>query len=132
MAGSFGYELDLNLLCDEEKELVKKQVKQYHEFYNCIHYGDYYRLVSPFENEYCAWNFVSENKDEAILIFVVMRDRIFPKYFVRLKGLDPTKKYLDVDSGKEYYGDTLMNCGLNLSKAYGDLGSVIVHLKEVK
>lgn len=132
MAGSFGYELDLNLLCDEEKELVKKQVQQYHDFYNCIHYGDYYRLVSPFENEYCAWNFVSENKDEAILVFVVMRDRIFPRYFVKLKGLDPNKKYKDVNSGKEYYGDTLMNCGLNLTKIYGDLGSTIVHLKEVK
>ncbi len=131
MAGSFGYELDLNLLSDEEKELVKKQVKQYHEFYNCIHYGNYYRLVSPFENEYCAWNYVSESKDEAILIFTVMRDRIGPKYYVKLKGLSPDKKYMDTETGKVYCGDTLMNAGFNLSRVFGDLGSCIVHFKEI-
>ncbi len=131
MAGSFGYELDLNLLCDAEKELVKKQVKQYHEFYNCIHYGDYYRLVSPFENDYCAWNFVSEKKDEAILIFVVLRGKIFTRYYVKMKGLDPDKKYRDTDTGKEYYGDTLMNAGLNLTGLSGDLESKLVHLVEV-
>ena len=61
-----------------------------------------------------------------------MRDRIKPKYYVKLKGLDPDKKYRDEESGREYFGDTLMNCGLNLTKEYGDLGSAIVHLKEVK
>lgn len=131
MAGSFGYELDLNLLCEEEKEIVKKQVKQYHEFYNCIHYGDYYRLVSPFENNYCAWNFVSESKDEAIIVFVVNRDGICSRYFIKPKGLDPNKKYKDEETGKVYYGDTLMRCGIKLNKQFNDLGSILIHLKSV-
>ena len=31
MAGSFGYELDLNLISDEEKEAVKAQIKNFME-----------------------------------------------------------------------------------------------------
>lgn len=134
MAGSFGYELDLNKLCDEEKEEVKRQVARYHEFYNCIHYGDFYRLVSPFDKKgYCAWNYVSENKDEAILTFVIDRDKIGSRYYVKLKGLCPDKKYRDTETGRVYFGDTLMNAGLNLTnKAVGDLSSKLVHFVEEK
>ena len=32
MAGSFGYELDLNLLSDEEKEAVTQQIQQFKEY----------------------------------------------------------------------------------------------------
>ena len=34
MAGSFGYELDLNLLSDGEKEEVKEQIKTFKKYYN--------------------------------------------------------------------------------------------------
>ena len=131
MAGSFGYELDLNKLCNEEKEEVKKQVARYHEFYNCIHYGDFYRLVSPFDKlGYCAWNYVSENKDEAILTFVIDRDKIGSRYYVKLKGLCPTKRYRDTETGRVYFGDTLMNAGLNLTAVKGDLSSKLIHFVE--
>ena len=133
MAGSFGYELDLNLLSDEDKEEVKRQVARYHEFYNCIHYGDFYRLVSPFDKKgYCAWNYVSESKDEAILTFVIDRDKIGSRYYVKMKGLDAIKKYRDTETGRVYSGDTLMNAGLNLSNMSGDLSSRLIHFVEEK
>lgn len=37
MAGSFGYELDLNLLSDGEKEEVKEQIKTFKKYYNLTH-----------------------------------------------------------------------------------------------
>lgn len=49
MAGSFGYEMDLNLLTEDEKEAVKAQVEDYKKYYDLIHNGDYYRLTSPQE-----------------------------------------------------------------------------------
>lgn len=57
MAGSFGYELDLNLLSDGEKEEVKEQIKTFKKYYNLTHEGEYYRLTNPMENRlYAAWS----------------------------------------------------------------------------
>ena len=41
MAGSFGYELDLNLLTDEEKNEVKKQIQTFKKYYHLTHEGEY-------------------------------------------------------------------------------------------
>ena len=67
MAGSFGYELDLNLLSDGEKEEVKEQIKTFKKYYNLTHEGEYYRLTNPMENRlYAAWEFVSQDQSEAL------------------------------------------------------------------
>lgn len=47
MAGSFGYELDLNQLDQNEKEKVAEQVKAYKEYQELIYGGKYYRLSNP-------------------------------------------------------------------------------------
>ncbi|MDD2268409.1 MAG: alpha-galactosidase [Eubacteriales bacterium] len=130
MAGAFGYELDLNKLSVEEKQLVKEQVESYHKYYHIINFGDFYRLISPYDNNYyCAWEYVSEDKNEALLTFVSMRVVINHTYFVRLRGLDPTKIYVDVATGDEYHGDTLMNAGLRLKEWMGDGSSIVKYFK---
>ena len=45
--GTFGYELDPNELSAEERGQIKKQVDEYHKYYNLTHFGDLYRLKSP-------------------------------------------------------------------------------------
>jgi alpha-galactosidase len=50
MAGTFGYELDVNNLSDEDKEEIKQQVEFYNRNYDLINAGDYYRLTNPYEN----------------------------------------------------------------------------------
>ena len=73
MAGSFGYELDLNLLSDEEKEEVKEQIKTFKKYYDLTHEGEYYRLTNPWDNrQYAAWEFVSGDKKEALICGVQM------------------------------------------------------------
>lgn len=42
MAGTFGYELNLGLLSDKEKEEVKDQVKKFKAYAPLIQNGDYY------------------------------------------------------------------------------------------
>ncbi len=132
MAGAFGYELDLTKLTAEEKELVRKQVAQYHAYYDVIQNGDLYRLISPFENEnVCAWEYVSADKREALLTFVVRRCKVNFASFVRMKGLDPNKRYRE-DSGRVYSGDTLMNAGLNLTRGWRDGDSLLLHFREIE
>ena len=126
-SGSFGYELDLSILSDKEKEQVKMQVERYKALHDTIANGDFYRLVSPFENpRFCAWESVSEDKSQAVLTYVVTRTTIKGRYFVRLKGLIPDARYREKASGKVYYGDTLMNAGLNLGNDLPDASSAVL------
>ncbi|NMP38486.1 MAG: alpha-galactosidase [Clostridiales bacterium] len=117
MWGTFGYELDPNKLTDSEKREVTQQVEDYHKYYSLIHEGELYRLVSPFENAYrCAWEFVSEDKTEALVTCVTMRRAEHPMFILRLKGLDPDKMYEEDESGEVYSGALLMNAGINLTQ----------------
>ena len=137
MGGAFGYELDLTALSDEEKELIRQQVDEYHRYYDVINRGDLYRLIMPNDTyngkqgKCAAWIYVSVDKSEALLTFVVMRTSVKPVYFLKLQGLDPTAQYRDEESGRIYHGDTLMKVGLNLTRRYTDGDSMVVHLKKV-
>ncbi|SHO48914.1 alpha-galactosidase [Anaerocolumna xylanovorans] len=114
MAGSFGYELDLNKLTAEEKELIRGQVKEYNSYYGLIHEGDYYRLTSPYEDtRVTAWQFVSKDKKEGLFCAVATGLQANPSPLtVKLKGLIPEAIY-EVE-GKEYAGEMLMLGGILL------------------
>ncbi len=133
MWGTFGYELDPCKLTDEEKTVIKAQISDYHKYYNVIHYGELYRLITPTENDfYCAWNFVSEDKAEALFTFVTMRKAECPLRIIRLKGLDAQSYYKDEQSGAVYSGALLMNAGINLTDiASGDGDSKVIHFIKV-
>ena len=114
--GSFGYELNPNKYTEEDAELVRAQVAEYHKYYDIIHSGDLYRLISPFENAFrAAWMFVSEDKSEALVTSVVMRQCYDDAFCLKLKGLDPEKYYRDEETGEIYSGALLMNAGLCLT-----------------
>ena len=112
--GSFGYELNPNKYTEEDARLVRAQVAEYHKYYDVIHFGDLYRLISPFENDFrAAWMFVSEDKKEALVTSVVMRQPETRAFYLKLKGLDPDKYYRDEDTDEVYSGALLMNAGLS-------------------
>ena len=50
-AGTFGYELDLMKMSEEEKKTAREQILKYKEMEHLVQSGDYYRLVNPFENK---------------------------------------------------------------------------------
>lgn len=130
LEGTFGYELDAGKFTEEECEIVRNQVKQYHELYDVTHFGELYRLVSPFEGDRSrsAWMQVTEDKNEALVTLVIIRSHQGQRQYLRLRGLDPAKKYRDVESGKVYSGALLMNAGLNFNTLIGDYASTVVHL----
>ena len=132
--GSFGYELNPNKYTEEDAELVRAQVAEYHKYYDLIHFGELYRLITPFENAFrAAWMFVSEDKSEALVTSVVMRQPYDDAFLLKLKGLDPEKYYRDEDTGEVYSGALLMNAGLCLTDTDNDDGdSFKKYFKEVK
>ena len=131
--GSFGYELDPNKFTEEDKKIVKQQVGEYHKYYDVIHFGDLYRLISPSENPFrAAWEFVSEDKTEALLTSVVMRKPEDKALFIKLKGLDPDKYYIDEDTHEVYSGALLMNAGLCIIASTDDGTSFKKYFKAVE
>ena len=127
--GSFGYELDLNKLTEEERSTIQAQIKRYHEFEELIHEGDYYRIASYSENRsYDCWNIVSKDKKEAMMTYVQVRSLPNGKSkCVKVAGLEPTFRYRLVGTDLVYDGDLLMNAGILVKDLWGDVQSRIYH-----
>lgn len=133
MSGNFGYELDITKLSDEEKEIIKEQVKEYKEIRETIQFGDYYRLSNPFEDNDVAWMFLSKDKDEVIVSFVRQSAVPHPKFVsIQLVGLDEDSSYEIVGEDTIIGGDELMYVGLNVPKLTGDYAAKMWILRKVK
>lgn len=130
MAGSFGYELDLNRISDEEKQCVKEQIREFHRYWDLIHNGDYYRLSDPFAYPaVAAWLFVAEDQTEALLNVVKLEAHgNMPSTYVRLNGLTPDARYRDEATGQVYPGAGLMQAGIPVPAADGEYQAWQIHL----
>ena len=132
MAGSFGYELDLNQLSEEEKTVVAKQVTHYKEYQSLIYNGDYYRLANPFEDGMSAWSWISEDKKTILVQGVLFRAKpnVLRKT-MRLMGLEAKKNYKIAGTEEVYTGVALMSGGVLLQRAVGDDVSFEIVLEEI-
>lgn len=132
MAGTFGYELDITRLSQEEKDMVKIQVEEFKKYYSLIQQGDYYRLTDDGrKSPYVAWEFAAEDGTEALLNVVTLRVRAYAMpYTVRIKGLKPEAVYEVEGTGEKYPGAALMNGGYLLPVIWDDYQSVQVHFVE--
>ena len=160
--GTFGYELDLNLLDGEEFEQVKKQIafmKKYRELIQIQ--GDFYRLESPFEGNEAAWMVVSPDKSRAVAAFYQKLNKVNGSWLrLKLAGLDADSRYrvccdmsaargadaLDEIYGRnreaeskelEAYGDELMYAGLvisreDLNRKGGDFASLLYTIEKIR
>ena len=115
MAGTFGYELNLGKLSEEEKEEIRSQVEEYRKFAPLIQTGLYYRLSDPSKEEYAAWAFVSEDQNMSV-------------NYVILQGLNCSAVYRDTDRGKTYNGAALMEAGIPMPVEMGEFKAYQMHL----
>ena len=121
MAGSFGYELDLNTLSDSEKQEVGEQITRFKKYGRLIHNGLYYRLSDPMNDKFAVWEFVSEDKKEVLVNGVIFRtEPNRTQYLIKLRGLLPDADYRLDNGGGVYKGSALMNGGILLPKSWGD------------
>lgn len=112
--GTFGYELDLNHISEEEFREVKEQIAFMKDHRQLLQFGTFYRLMSPFETNCNAWMVVSEDKKRALVGVYTMRADVNGLHGrIRLCGLDEDKLYHIRSCA--YYGDELMHVGLVLN-----------------
>lgn len=129
LTGTFGYELDITKLSDEERAQIPEQVDMYHKYCTLIQTGDYYRIASwtdkkPFD----CWEIAAKDGSEALVTCVQVLGRTgTPSRLVRLKGLDVESMY-HLEGTEEFYsGEELENCGYAVKDLTGDFQSRIYH-----
>jgi alpha-galactosidase len=132
MAGTFGYELDVTKIPEEDRNMIASQVETYKKYCPLIQTGDYYRIASYQSNHYFdCYEIVSKDKSEAIVVFVqVLAQPNMHSRCVKLKGLDFSAKY-ETD-GKVYDADALMNGGFIIKRPWGDFKAEIIHLQKCR
>ena len=148
MAGTFGYELDLNTLTPEESQQVREQIQYFKTHYDLIQYGAYYRLTEGWE-DFTAWQFNAPDHRETLLELVLTHSRANTSpIHLMLKGLEPEAHYCLTDyrihgnrkipidgeivnlTGQIYTGAALMYAGITLPQLFGDYPSVQLYFTQ--
>lgn len=133
LAGSFGYEMDLNKISDEEKEMVKEQVAAMHTYYDLTHEGLYYRLTGLKKQDFMAWEFVAKDQSRALLTIVKTdaEGNMLPVH-TKVCGLAENKLYRCSLDGEIRSGRTWNCAGLTLHQVLKEYESIRVEFTEVE
>lgn len=121
-----GFDIGLRHINDDELGYLKTAVANWHRLQSVILDGLQYRLISPYEGNHMAVNYVNSEKNHAVLFTYDIHTR-YKEILqnVCLQGLDPSAKYLVEEinlmpgqksrlpeNGKTFSGDYLMKIGL--------------------
>lgn len=134
LAGTFGYELDITKIPQEDRDRIPGQTADYHKYHKLVRSGDYYRIASYRENRYYdCYGVVSKDKTEALFTYVQVLGRPnMHSRLIRLSGIDPDYYYSAEDeSGKplgKWQGRTLIEAGMLIQNPWGDYRSKLIHL----
>lgn len=100
MAGTFGYELDLNALSEFERAEIAEQVAWYKAVRHTVQFGDLYRLRSPRDNaigaesSLYAWESVEKDGSRALVTAAwAFAEANASCEILRLAGLEPDARY---------------------------------------
>lgn len=132
LAGTFGYELDVTKISNEDREMIPKQIEMYHKYNDLVRRGEYYRLESFSENNsFDAWAVVSKDKSEVLVTCIQVFGR--PNHHsrrIKLKGLIEDKFYKNEETEELISGGVLINAGINVN-LYGDNSGKLIYFKLV-
>ncbi|WP_026663109.1 alpha-galactosidase [Butyrivibrio proteoclasticus] len=130
LAGTFGYELDITRIPEEDRADIPRQVAVYHKYNHLVRGGDYYRIASYQRNhEYDAYIVVSKDKKEALITYVqVVAKPNSSRKLLKVPGLLADLRYQIEGSGEEILGATLEKVGLSVNPLNGDYRSELIHL----
>ncbi|MBQ8914556.1 MAG: alpha-galactosidase [Clostridia bacterium] len=129
MPGQLGFELNIGRCSEEELWMCRETIKRYRLLEETFHKGDLYRLVSPFEADFSAIQFISEDKKQVIVCIDSQRAAFNgPDQYVKLCDLDPDGVYKCGD--RSYYGEYLMNFGIHFCNKREHISEMLVFDKE--
>lgn len=139
-----GFDIDLKTMSKADYAYTQGAVANWRRLQDVILNGELYRLVSPYESNHAAVNYVSQDKGKSVVFAYDLHPRYQePVRNVRLQGLDANRMYtvkeinlmpdtksaLDCD-GQQYSGDFLMKVGLNILSPNTATSHVLEHTAE--
>lgn len=132
MAGTYGFELDLTTLNEEEIAFLAEETAFYKKYSGLVRTGDYYRLTDD-KARYMAWQFVSKDKKSSLAVLVQKTNHIDYKPIIRrFEGLCPDTRYRVIIDGQEreevYSGTALMQIGIRVGTIKYECESTRVEL----
>lgn len=131
--GAFGYELDITKMTEEELATVKEQIKLDKKLQTLMRTGDFYRILDPYETNYCSWEVVSKDRKKAFLFVGRVLTKAQTKEApIKLQGIDESKFYRNVFTGKEYPGSMLMHRGIRPCFKWEDFATDIFMFEVVE
>ena len=129
MAGTYGYELDLGKLNEQDQEEIRTLNAKFREIQPLVLEGDYTRLSAP-ENGLVLNQFTDPNQDRILVsgILYETRPTTMPRR-IRLQNLDPNARYQNKE-GQIFTGQALMKGGLVLEKTTGTDCPIFIELQK--
>lgn len=135
MSGVLGVGYDITKWTNEEKALATEKIARYKQIRPLIHNGILHRLVSPYEHNRCALQFVSKDRKEAVLCLYNLNENMEgttndtrSSNILQLRGLDPEAFYKLEGDDQLYKGLYLMKVGIGWP-VQGSFKSKILSLK---
>ena len=134
MSGTYGFELDLTTLSDEELKTLAEETEFYKKHSELIRLGDYYRITGN-SGRYIGWQFVSKDKKSSLAVLVMKRSNIDYKPIIqKFEGLNPISKYRVTIDGvsleKLYSGVALMEVGISVRTIKYESDSTRIEIEE--
>jgi alpha-galactosidase len=125
-----GWFADPRNFTDEQKEMMRARMDKYKEIRHIIHKGELYRLSSPYKDEYVAYEYILEDKSEA-LVEVIGLKQTYQRFLrkLTLQALDPDAVY-EMSGHAPMSGAGLMKQGLDVTFG-ADLDNYLIHLKRM-
>jgi len=132
LSGTFGYELDVTKISDNDRKMIPKQIDMYHKYNDLVRNGDYYRIENFSENNsFDCWAVVSKDKSEVLVTCIQVLGRAnYHSRRIKLKGLLEDKMYINEETSEVLSGGALMYSGINIS-LYGDYSGKLIYFKLV-
>lgn len=143
MTGRLGLELDPSVLPERDNVYVKAAIEEYKRIRPVVAFGDLYRLVSPYGNDYCALMYVSDDKCRALVFAYNLGHRLQHEHEkLILAGLDAQQRYriseinyrddkraIDFD-GEIVAGSDLMSVGISVD-VRNEFDSIVLELHSI-
>ncbi|MBO7761848.1 MAG: alpha-galactosidase [Clostridia bacterium] len=122
----FGFELDLNRESEADLATCRAAIDTHKRIRHTTQRGRMYRLASPFEGNYTAFQFVEQDGSRVVaFIGSTLAEPASPYTVIRFRGLDPEARYRD-DIGDIYTGSFLMNVGLYETPAEDFMTRIVI------
>lgn len=129
LAGTFGYELDVTKIPEEDRAMIPQQIEMYHKYHELVREGDYYRIASYSENHlYDCWAVSAKDKSEVLITYVQVHST--PNAHSRklyLRGFEPQAVYRLEETGETFTGEILEKYGYLIRPLWGDYRSKLLH-----